>query len=233
MRRFAATKYATDHCLVSPRRNIIGRKGETELAGIVFQPAVECGVISKADEGAVEIPSVENGVADRGIEKRREVAESMVNVIRQIPTGVAGAQPLCGISGGSCQVNDRREIQELVWIVQPKIREGVSDANARGGARITLFRGRGCADEIERNTEVDAEMAREVAADGGSDIINGTIGTGTTFKAQAQGPPGHEASCAATIRSGGSWIGGLRIQNGTKDQEDNGTNEPTAREHLG
>jgi hypothetical protein len=25
----------------------------------------------------------------------------------------------------------------------------------------------------------------------------------------------------------------LRIQNGTKDQEDNGTNEPTAREHLG
>jgi hypothetical protein len=25
----------------------------------------------------------------------------------------------------------------------------------------------------------------------------------------------------------------LRIQYGTKDQEDNGTNEPTAREHLG
>jgi len=129
-------------------------------------------------------------------------------------------------------VNDRREIQELVWIVQPKIRERVSDTNARGGVRITLLGGRGCADEIERNTEVDAEMVREVAADGSSDIIDGTIGTGTTFKAQAQGPPRHEASCAATIRSGGSWIGGLRVQNGTKDQEDNG-NEPTAREHLG
>jgi hypothetical protein len=25
----------------------------------------------------------------------------------------------------------------------------------------------------------------------------------------------------------------LRIQNRTKDQEDNGTNEPSAREHLG
>ena len=101
VRGFATTEYAADHGLVSPRRDIIGRDRETELAGVVFEPAVEGGVISEADEGAMEIPSVENGVAGRGIEKRREVAESMVNVIREIPSGMAGAHPLPGISGRS------------------------------------------------------------------------------------------------------------------------------------
>jgi len=153
VRGFAATEYAADHRLVSPRRNIIGRDRETELTGIIFQAAVKGNVISEGDEGAMEIPSVENGVADRGVEKRREVAEGMVNVIRKIPSTVAGAYPLPGISGR---------------IVQPKIREDVADADAGGGAWIVLFRGRWRADEIERNTEVDAEMAREVPADGSS-----------------------------------------------------------------
>jgi len=233
VRGFAATKYAADHGLVSPRRDIIGRDGETELAGVVFQPAVEGGVISEADEGAMEIPSIENGVAERGIEKRREVAEGMINVIRKIPSSVAGAQSLPGIPGRSRQVNGRGEIQQRVRIVKPKIREDVSDADAGGCPWIALFRGRGCPDEIERNTEINAEMACEVAADRSSEIVDRAIGAGTPFKARAERPPGHEATSGATIRSGSSRIGRLGIQNGAKHQEYNCTDEPTAREHLG
>ena len=233
VRGFATTEYAADHGLVSPGRDIIGRDGETELAGVVLQPAVEGGVISEADEGSMEIPSVENAVADRGIEKRREVAEGMVNVIGKIPSSVAGAQPLSGISGGCCQVNRRGEIQKRVWIVQPKIREDVSNADAGGCARIALFRGRGCADEIERNAEVNPEMAREVAANGGSEIVDGAVGTGTAFKPRSQRPPRHEARRAATIRRGGSGIGRLSFQKGAKDQDNNCTDGPMAREHLG
>jgi len=211
VRGFATTEYAADHGLVSPRRDSIGRDRETELAGVVFEPAVEAGVISEADEGAMEIPSVENGVADRGIEKRREVAEGMINVVRKIPSSVAGAQTLPGISGGSRQVNRRREIQKRVRIVQPKIREDVSDADTGGCARIALLRRRGCADEIERNTEVDPEMAREVAADGSSEIVDGAIGTGAAFKARAQRPARHKATRAATSRTHGSRIRRLGI----------------------
>ena len=114
-------------------------------------------------------------------------------------------------------MNSRGEIQEPVRIVQPKIREDVSDPGARSCPRIVLLRGRGCADEIERNTEVDAEMASEVAADSSSEIVDPAIGTGAAFKARAERPPRHEAPCAATSRSGGSGIGRLGLQNGAKD----------------
>ena len=181
----------------------------------------------------MEITSVENGVPDRGIEKGREVAEGMINVVRKIPSSVAGTQSLPGVSGRSRQANRRGEIHERVRIVQPKIREDVSDADAGGRPWIAVFRGSGCPDEIERNTEVDPEMTRKVAADGSSQIVDGAIRTGAAFKARAQRPPRHEATRAATIRSGGSGIRGLSIQKGAKNQEYKRTDEPTAREHLG
>src|SRR5690349_22825315 len=56
--RRAAAKNAANHGLVSPRRDVVGRRLQTERSLVVFQPARERRVVTEARKRPREIPRV-------------------------------------------------------------------------------------------------------------------------------------------------------------------------------
>jgi hypothetical protein len=73
-----------DYCLIPPWRDIISRSREAEIAGIVFDAAVELCVVAVGDERTVEKSSVHYSVAHAGVEERREISKGVVKMVRKI-----------------------------------------------------------------------------------------------------------------------------------------------------
>src|SRR5882762_5609419 len=122
-RRGTAAENAAGHGLISPRRNVISRRRKTEFAWIVFDAAVKLCVVAEGDERAMKIFCVQDGVARAEIEERRKISEGVVDVIRQIPGGVTGAEPLLRVAGWSCKMQGRTEIQQGGRVVLPDVGE--------------------------------------------------------------------------------------------------------------
>src|SRR6266700_5004333 len=94
----AATKYAADFRLISPRGHVVGARLQTERPLIVFQAAGERGVITKTHERPREIFCVQDGVANSRVDKRRPITEGAVDVVRIIPSGVPRTESLLCVS---------------------------------------------------------------------------------------------------------------------------------------
>ena len=87
----SAPENPADHRLIPPGCNVVGRGREAELAGVVFEAAFELSVVAEGDEWAMEKSCVHNRVAYAEVEKRREISEGVVEMVRQIPRCMAGA----------------------------------------------------------------------------------------------------------------------------------------------
>jgi hypothetical protein len=127
----SAPENPADHRLIPPRCDVISGSREAEIARIVFETTVELGVVSEGNEGAPKISSVHDGIADPGVEERREVSEGVVDMVRQIPGCMTRTEALLRVAGRGRQVNGRTVIQEFVGIVLAIICFGVSYAVAR------------------------------------------------------------------------------------------------------
>ena len=53
----------------------------------------------------MEKSCVHDGVAHSGVDERREISKGVVEMVRQIPSRMAGAEALLGVTRGSRQMN--------------------------------------------------------------------------------------------------------------------------------
>ena len=134
--RRTATKYPADYRLISPRRNVVSRDRETKVARIVFDTAIELRVVAVRCKGPVKVPCVQNGVADTGVHKWREISERVIEVVRFIPSRVADTESFFLVAGRSCKVNGGTIVQGFIGIIPSQIGEETADANAGSGTRI-------------------------------------------------------------------------------------------------
>src|SRR6266436_5319776 len=87
----ATTEDPADHRLIAPRRDIIRRGRETEVAKVVFNAAVELSVIAEGDEWTMEKSCIHDGITRAEVEERRKISEGVVYMVRQIPSCMTGA----------------------------------------------------------------------------------------------------------------------------------------------
>src|SRR5438477_397414 len=69
------------------------------------------GAMAERAERAREQSCVHDGVGDSGVDERREISEGVVEMVRQIPCRMAGAEALLGVTRGSRQMNGCAVIQ--------------------------------------------------------------------------------------------------------------------------
>src|SRR5713226_7084098 len=158
----AATEDPADHRLVSPRCDIIGRDREAEVARVIFEATFELSVIAEGEERAMKEPRVHDCIADAGVKERGEIAKGVVEMVGEIPSGVAGAEALLRGARRSRQMDGRTVVQGLVGIVQPEVREETADANTGNRTRIIFLDGRRGADKIKRHAGVHSKVTRKV-----------------------------------------------------------------------
>jgi hypothetical protein len=207
-----APENPADYRLIPPGRDIISRSREAKIARIIFDPTVELSVVAEGDEGAMEKSSVHDGVAHAGIKERREISKGVVEMVRQIPGGMTGAEALLRVTCRSGEVNGRAVIQGIVGIVQSEVREESANANTGNHARVIFLDGRGRADKVERHAGINSKVARKVESESGCKIVDTPIAAVAAFKSRAHGPAGSEASGVIFCRPGCSGVRGLRKQ---------------------
>src|SRR5258708_9008938 len=154
-----AAENAADDRLVSPGCDVVDRGRETELARVVFNAAGKLGVVTEGDEGAMKKFCFHDGVADPGVNERREISEGVVEMVRHIPSCMTGAEALLRVAGGSGKMQGRTEVQRRVRIIQPEVREESTHANAGDCAGIVSLDGSWCAHKIKRHARIHAKMA--------------------------------------------------------------------------
>src|SRR5258708_11094704 len=134
----ATTEDAADHCLIPPGCDVVERSRKTELARVVFNAAGELGVITEGDEWAMEKFCIHDGIAGAKVEERREISEGVIEMVRHIPSCVAGAEALLPVTRGSGNMQGRTEIQRRARELQPELREESTNATA-ATPTATLF----------------------------------------------------------------------------------------------
>src|SRR5260370_30973442 len=174
---------------------MVGRGREAELAGIVFEAALELCVVSEGDERAVEKSSVHNGVTHAKIEERREISEGVVEMVRHIPSCMTGAEALLRVAGGSGKTQCRTEAHGPVREIQAEVREERAHANSGDCTGIILLDGRSRARKIKRHAHINAKVAgKNLIQKGGTKADKDTAPV-TTFRMPSPPQSHSNSSC--------------------------------------
>ena len=159
LRGRAATEHAAEYRLIAPRRDVVSRRGEAELTGVILQAPVELSVVTEGYEWTVEKPRVHDSVADSGVKEWGEIPQGVVDVIHNIPCSVARAEAFLSVASGSGQMDRRAIVQEVSRISPSEVREEGSYADPGDRAGIILLDRRGSADEIEWDARAHSKVA--------------------------------------------------------------------------
>ena len=208
LRGRAATEHAAEYRLIAPRCDVVSRRGEAELTGVILQAPVELSVVTEGYEWTVEKPRVHDSVADSGVKEWGEIPEGVVDVIQKIPCSVARAEAFLSVASGGGQMDRRAIVKKVSRISPSEVREESSYADPGDRAGIILLDRRGGADKIKGDTCVHSEVTRKIVPKSRAHVIHPAVATIAAFEPCSQRPPRGKTGIGGGTSSNGSW--GLR-----------------------
>src|SRR5882762_9595986 len=108
---------------------------------------------------------IHDGIAGAEVEERREISEGVIEMVRHIPSCMAGAEALLPVTRGSGNMQGRTEIQRRVREIQPEVREESTNADTGDCTGFVFLDGRRSAHEIKLHTRSHTKVPRRVMDD--------------------------------------------------------------------